>query len=97
MNVSAQFLLAKDIQKQSNETSIVNRTVTLGYIMAVYDLTHNTKVYCMPKGVNTLRIKDIVVKYINDTPSSVETPAAIVIQDALAKAWPCVEITPVPK
>lgn len=45
--------------------------------------------HCPPKGLTTERLRDIVVKYLNDTPQKKHFDANMQVYKAVLKEYPC--------
>ena len=67
-----------------------------GYVQGAFDQTMNDqeayglKWICMPsRGVDTVQLRDIVIKYLRDNPDQRHYVASTTIAVALTKAFPC--------
>lgn len=84
--------LFQDCEAQSNEVAL---GLCLGYISGVTDAltesAHDNKNFrvCMRNGVTAKQVRDIVVKYLTDTPAIRDMPADVLIGAAISQAFPC--------
>ena len=58
---------------------------------SVYEKAVRLAGYCEPEGVTVSQIVEVAVKYVADHPKRVHEPAAELIRNALADAFPCGE------
>lgn len=71
-----------------------HRGVCLGYSVAIADLMgqgisiagHRA---CIPLGVSTGQVRDVVTKWLRENPQHRHYPATWTVAQALAKAFPC--------
>jgi Ssp1 endopeptidase immunity protein Rap1a len=68
----------------------------LGYITGVTDLDQmNASVFpehrrsCVPENVTNGQIRDVIVRYLTDHPEERHMLAAILVAEAMGKAFPC--------
>lgn len=60
-----------------------------GFAAALSTIPSDRRAACVPEGVNGLQMRDVVLKYLRNTPEARQKPAADLIAAAFAKAWPC--------
>ena len=78
-----------------------NSTKCVAYIIGVFDMIELSQslvdregkqapqYVCLPSGVSNFQIRDVVVKAVTDNPSQRHNGAAMLIFNALIKAFPC--------
>ena len=52
-------------------------------------LDDGAKKVCLPEGVNSTQIRDVVCRYTQENPKDRHWPAAIFVWEALTDAFPC--------
>ncbi len=60
-----------------------------GYSAALTEIPHSASPACIPEGVTGSQLRDVILKYLHNTPEQRELPAARLIANAFHKAWPC--------
>ena len=57
----------------------------LGFILGVADALH----FCIPTGVNSGQVKDVVTLYLRDHPEQRHLPASDLVTAAIKEKFPC--------
>jgi Rap1a immunity proteins len=61
--------------------------VTDGQLAAI-TATSRDVAYCIPHESTAVQVKDVVVRFLTDHPELRHRPAAMLVANALANAWP---------
>lgn len=85
----AQYFEGERFYNETRKRNVVTEALTLGYVMAVYDLTQNEDIFCTPEKIPSERLKSVALRYIEKNPNEAYKPAAVLIVEAFAKTWPC--------
>ena len=72
----------------SNNNTYVDRSVSLGYVMGVFDVGVNIN-HCPPSNVTTGQVSDVVKQYLQRNPSLRHKSADVLVMDVLKQTWPC--------
>jgi len=88
----AQFLsgvqLKADLDEAEAGTSFAKRTIAMGYVAGVYDLTVGREV-CPDRAISAKESMGIVHRYLGAHPERLSENAAPLAVDALRQAFPC--------
>ena len=94
-DLPVQFVDGNKLLRWCVGENVNERNLCLGYLMAVIDdvPTYNTalKSLCVrvPKGIDSLQVRDIVVKFLRDYPKIRHQTASMNAIMALHDAWGC--------
>jgi hypothetical protein len=88
----AQFLsgvqLKADLDEAEAGTSFAKRTIAMGYVAGVYDLTVGREV-CPDRAISAKESMGIVHRYLRAHPDRLAENAAPLAVEALREAFPC--------
>jgi hypothetical protein len=84
----AQFLTGNDLLTRLNSEIAVDRGLSMGYIMGVYDATLLVE-HCPPNNVTAGQVRDMVAKSLYSGAAARHLPAEAFITYTLSAAWPC--------
>lgn len=84
----AQFLTGNDLLIRINSDSSIDRTLSMGFIMGVYDATLLLE-HCPPSNVTAGQVRDMVATSLYNGASARHLPAAAFVAYTLSIAWPC--------
>ena len=59
------------------------------YVQGISDTLGVRREVCIPETATVGQIGSVVAKFLNDNPVRLKEPAAILVSDALTKAFPC--------
>jgi hypothetical protein len=92
----------KFIENNGNNEFILNGSMCMAYLdgfedvhriysilMEVKRYPKNLRMYCLPINTTDLQLAKVIVKYLNDYPGRIGEPAASLLIDAFALAFPC--------
>lgn len=92
----AEFYTGNEIyMKMTNDSSIVDRTVAMGYVVGVYDV--GVHLFFCPKteqGITVGQIGDMVKNWLYSNPHRRNELAQKLILDVFKQTWPCPNRTP---
>jgi len=60
-----------------------------GFAAALTEIPLDARPACLPDSVNSVQLKDVLLKFLHNGPEHRDRPAATLIAHAFSKAWPC--------
>jgi Rap1a immunity proteins len=84
----AEFISGNDLLNRLNSEGFADRGFALGYIAGVSDALEDILV-CAPTGSTTGQARDVVWQHLRTNPQSRHQGAALLVVEALQRAWPC--------
>jgi len=89
---AASFLIGNDLYRLCQ--SAERNGLCTGYIMGVVDYLNADREFlkkagCVPAGVASDRVRDVVVKYLSDNPQVRDLPAWGAVVHAVTQTWSC--------
>lgn len=84
----AEFLTGNMLLQRMQSASNTENMVALGYVMGVFDTKHSVN-HCPSSNVSTGQARDVVKQFLESYPSVRDHTADMLVQVALAAAWPC--------
>jgi len=84
----AEFRTGNQLLTEIQSDSVVERMVSLGYIMAVTDTLRLIN-HCPPNNVTAGQLQDMVKNYLTNNPQTRHQPADTLVLTVLRQAWPC--------
>jgi len=93
---TSRFLDGNELYESCSKTAGMDASSCIGYIMGVADaqmlLSSSGKKYlCLPSGVTSVQLRDVVMKRLGDKPETRHWPASALVWNALIDAYPCKE------
>jgi hypothetical protein len=83
-------LLAECSVRQGEMTYFQSDSECLGYIIGAYDaVTDTMNGICVPRGVKSGQVRDLVVRFLRTHPEQRHLPGWELVNNALVNAWPC--------
>ena len=79
----------KNEQMESAAQSNAGSDLCLGYILGTYDAAGKNYAICIPVGVTTDQLKNVVRDWLLIHPEKRDLPAAGLVLDALLQQFPC--------
>ena len=76
-------------QAESAEQKDTSAGWCLGYILGAYDAVGKNYAICIPSGVTTGQLKNVVMDWLLNHPEKRDLPAAGLVLDALLEKFPC--------
>ena len=76
-------------QAESAEQKDTSVGLCLGYILGAYDAGRKNYAICIPSGVTTGELKDVVTDWLLNHPEKRDLPAAGLVLNALLEKFPC--------
>ena len=94
---NAGFLTGNELKEHCFKTGPYHKGICSGFIMGVFDgvylsektWTTNAHSICPPKKVTSGRLKDVVVKFLDEEIENLPKDASELVWDALILAFPC--------
>jgi hypothetical protein len=87
-----QFLTGAQLLQHLDEadagTSFTKRTISMGYVSAIYDLAQGDRI-CPPGPVAASELMKVVHLFLRAHPDRQQEPGAKLVLDALAGRFPC--------
>lgn len=79
------------LEKNENNTDVLNAIYGLGYVIGVYDAHSGLGFFCPPDGIKVGQIASMTLKILRERPESLHQSADRFVTAALRRAWPCPE------
>lgn len=86
----ASFIDGNKLHKYLISNSDIENTHAWGYIAAIGD-AFNGSTHCIPEGVSVGQLRDVVKKFLTDTPEVRHRPADVIVYVILKNTYPCAE------
>ena len=99
---NASFLTGNDVLRDCTSHAAVTQEYCLGYVMGIADsldldlarLKLSEEVpadsvlsACVPAGVQATQVKDVVIKYLRENPTTRNLPGGMLVTIAIKNAW----------
>jgi len=85
---SAEFMDGNTLLSKMNDSDVIPRAVSLGYVQGVIDVFVRTKV-CPPQNITAGQARDVVKQYLEINPEKRHYSADSLVVNAIAQVWPC--------
>jgi hypothetical protein len=85
---SAEFLDGNSLLSKMNDSDVIPRAVSLGYVQGVIDVFVRTQV-CPPRNITAGQAQDVVKRYLENHPEKRHFSADSLVINAVAQVWPC--------
>jgi hypothetical protein len=85
---NAEFMDGNTLLSKMNDSDVIPRAVSLGYVQGVIDVFVRTKV-CPPQNITAGQARDVVKSYLEANPGIRHKTADLLVTDALKQVWPC--------
>jgi hypothetical protein len=84
----AEFRTGNQLLAEIQSTEVVERMLSLGYIMAIADNMRYIN-HCPPNTVTAGQLQDMVRIYLLNNPQTRHRTADVIIMEIMKQAWPC--------
>jgi len=81
----------KELKKDTSDKSVkwLQYGLAGGYVSGIRDMLIDAEYICIPKGVTTMQIDAIVLKYIDENPNKWHESASFLVWTPLIESYPC--------
>jgi hypothetical protein len=84
----AEFMDGNNLLSKMNDSDVIPRAVSLGYVQGVIDVFVRTQV-CPPQNITAGQAQDVVKRYLEMNPAKRHFSADSLVVNAIARVWPC--------
>jgi len=88
LTATANFETGNSLLSKINSSSYGDKFLALGYIMGVFDGSHNI-FHCAPDGITAGQLNDLTKQVLEASPVSRNVAADALLVYVFKQAWPC--------